>query len=107
MKTNILHRFSDAGVERDHLSGLAGSAFAGQRLFDPGRPFRVRRAQAIQQSVRANFQKLRQTCKGGEGNRIAAALDMPDDFPMHPDQFRQAFLRQVPTQPVPRGCAGR
>src|SRR5580698_282463 len=37
-----------------YLPGFPGSAFAGQSLLDTGRPFRVRRAQAIEQPIRAD-----------------------------------------------------
>ena len=87
-----------AGQSPRSLSGFARSAFAGERLLDAGRPFRVRRAQPVQQPIRAGFQKLRQVSKGGEGNWITAALDMTDGFPMDAHQFRQAFLRQVAAQ---------
>jgi hypothetical protein len=41
-----------------YLPGFPGSAFAGESLLDTGGPFRVRRAQAIEQPIRADFQEL-------------------------------------------------
>ena len=41
-----------------HLPGFPGSPFAGESLFDAGGPFRIRRAQAVEQPIRADFQEL-------------------------------------------------
>jgi hypothetical protein len=88
-----------AAVPSNGLPGFSGGAFAGERLFDASGSFQVGWSQIIQQPIRAGFQKLRQTDKGAEANWIAPALDMADGFPMHTNQFRQAFLRHVSAQP--------
>jgi hypothetical protein len=74
-------------------------ALAGKRLFNVGCPLRVWRTQAVQQPIRAGFEKLRKAGESRESNRIAAPLDVADGLPMHTDEFRQTFLRHVPPQP--------
>jgi hypothetical protein len=76
-------------------SSLDRGTLSGKRLFDTGRPLRVWRAQAIQQPVRAGFEKLRNPREGRDGEWKAAVFYRADGLHMDTRQFRQTLLSQA------------
>jgi hypothetical protein len=75
------------------------SALASKGLFNTRRALRVGRFKTVQQAIGAGFKKLRQPCKGRQGDWICPALDMTYSFPVYANQFGKAFLRHVGLQP--------
>jgi len=78
-----------------YLPGFPGSAFAGESLLDSGGPFRVRRAQAIEQPIRADFQILGNPCERCHRERKITVFERANGLHMHTRQLGQAFLSQT------------
>ena len=71
-----------------------GSALAGHSLLDARCPLRIWFIQALQQTVGADFEKLRNASEGGDGKRKTAPFNRSDGLHMDAGKFGQTFLSQ-------------